>query len=498
MIRLTDVSFTYAGGRENAGVNHLNLEIASGEVVLLCGESGCGKTTVTRMVNGLIPHFYEGELSGTISVAGKNVAETELYDMAQTVGSVFQNPRSQFFNVDTTSELAFGCENLGISENEIFARVRKAVSDLSIHHLLDRSIFELSDGEKQKIACGSVSVLQPSVFVLDEPTSNLDFQTIKALRRILSIWKAEGKTILVAEHRLHFLRGIADRVIFMRDGEIRETYDGDKFFSMPPRFFEERGLRIPSLDRLNAEAAEPLPGNGTIRIENLRVRFPGSDTILSVPVAEVPDGAVIAVIGSNGAGKTTFARSLCGLISQDRGLLTYRGKTLTAKKRLSSCYLVMQDVNHQLFTESVLDEALLSMNPEDEGLAGAALASLDLSAFREDHPMSLSGGQKQRVAIASALVSGRDILVFDEPTSGLDLIHMRETAGNIAALRRKGVTSFVVTHDPEFILSCCTHAIRIEHGEIVENYALSGAGVQRPIDFFSANPWGGVGSSGKV
>ena len=206
MIRLTDVSFTYAGGRENAGVNHLNLEIASGEVVLLCGESGCGKTTVTRMVNGLIPHFYEGELSGTISVAGKNVAETELYDMAQTVGSVFQNPRSQFFNVDTTSELAFGCENLGISENEIFARVRKAVSDLSIHHLLDRSIFELSDGEKQKIACGSVSVLQPSVFVLDEPTSNLDFQTIKALRRILSIWKAEGKTILVAEHRLHFLR----------------------------------------------------------------------------------------------------------------------------------------------------------------------------------------------------------------------------------------------------------------------------------------------------
>ena len=462
MIRLTDVSFTYAGGRENAGVNHLDLEIAPGEVVLLCGESGCGKTTVTRMINGLIPHFYDGELSGTISVADRNVAETELYGMAQTVGSVFQNPRSQFFNVDTTSELAFGCENLGIAENEILARVRKTVSDLSISHLLDRSIFELSDGEKQKIACGSVSVLQPGVFILDEPTSNLDFQTIKALRRILSIWKAEGKTIVVAEHRLHFLRGLADRVIFMRDGEIRETYGGEAFFSMPPRFFEERGLRIPSLDRLTAEAVEPVPANGTIRIENVRVRFSGTETILNVPEAEVPDGAVIAVIGSNGAGKTTFARSLCGLISQDRGMLTYRGKTLTAKKRLSSCYLVMQDVNHQLFTESVLDEVLLSMNSEDEALADAALASLDLSAFREDHPMSLSGGQKQRVAIASALVSGRDILIFDEPTSGLDALNMEVVAGALETAAREGRAIIVVTHDSEFIGRCCTHIFELE------------------------------------
>lgn len=484
MIKLTNVSFTYTGGREDAGVRNINLTIRPGEVVLVCGESGCGKTTLTRMVNGLIPHFYEGELTGTIYVGAKDVAKSELYDLARTVGSVFQNPRSQFFNVDTTSELAFGCENLGIAEDEILTRVRKTVADLSISHLLDRSIFELSDGEKQKIACGSVSVLGPDIYVLDEPTSNLDFETIAALRRVLSFWKAAGKTILVAEHRLHFMKGIADRVIFMREGEIRETHEGAEFFALPPRYFEERGLRIPSLDRLPAaETAEADHPSDPIRIEKMRVSLRG-EPILNIPALEIPSGGIIAVIGANGAGKTTFARALCGLVSGDRSVVTFRGRALNAKKRLSVCYLVMQDVNHQLFTESVLDEVLLSMSVEDETRADETLLSLDLSAFREDHPMALSGGQKQRVAIASALVSEREILVFDEPTSGLDLVHMRETARNIAALKRNGVTSFVVTHDPEFILACCTHVIRIEAGEISGNYPLDSSGVKNLTAFF--------------
>lgn len=488
MIKLTNVSFSYTGGRENAGVRNINLTIRPGEVVLLCGESGCGKTTLTRMVNGLIPHFYEGELKGTIYVGAKDIVNSELYDLARTVGSVFQNPRSQFFNVDTTSELAFGCENLGIAEDQILARVRKTVDDLSISHLLDRSIFELSDGEKQKIACGSVNALEPDIYVLDEPTSNLDFRTIAALRRVLSFWKAAGKTILVAEHRLHFMQGIADRVIFMRDGEICETHRGADFFALPPQYFEERGLRIPSLDCLPvAEMAKTDLSPEPIRIEKMHVSFRRGEPILDVPQAEIPGGGIIAVIGSNGAGKTTFARSLCGLIPRDRSVVTYRGRALSAKERLSACYLVMQDVNHQLFTESVLDEVLLSMSAEDETLADETLASLDLCAFREDHPMALSGGQKQRVAIASALVSAREILVFDEPTSGLDLIHMRETARNIAALNQKGVTSLIVTHDPEFILSCCTHVIRIEAGEISENYPLDTSGVERLIAFFREN-----------
>ena len=178
MIELKNISFRH----ENADVpslKNVSLTIADGECVLLCGESGSGKTTITRLINGLIPHFYEGALEGFAMVNGLNVTEAELYETAKLVGSVFQNPRSQFFCVDTTSELAFGCENMGMPENEVLARVDAAAKELKIENLLGHSIFELSGGEKQKIACASVSALRPQVMVLDEPTSNLDLQTIE-------------------------------------------------------------------------------------------------------------------------------------------------------------------------------------------------------------------------------------------------------------------------------------------------------------------------------
>lgn len=191
MIELEKISFRH----ENADVpslKNVSLTIADGECVLLCGESGSGKTTITRLINGLIPHFYEGELEGFAMVNGLNVTEAELYETAKLVGSVFQNSRSQFFCVDTTSELAFGCENMGMPENEVHACVDAAAKELKIENLLGRSIFELSGGEKQKIACASVSALRPQVMVLDEPTSNLDLQAIEELKQTLLAWKAEG------------------------------------------------------------------------------------------------------------------------------------------------------------------------------------------------------------------------------------------------------------------------------------------------------------------
>lgn len=485
MVELRDVSFTYAGGRDSAGLEHINLSVKKGETVLLCGKSGCGKTTITRLVNGLIPHYYEGELSGTVMVDDKSVPDTELYDMAKTVGSVFQNPRSQFFNVDTTSELAFGCENLGMPEEEVLSRIDRAADALSLRPLLDRSIFELSGGEKQRIACGSVSALEPEIVVLDEPTSNLDFSGIRELSAIIRRWRDEGKTVLIAEHRIHFLKGLVDRVLVLENGRITEEYSGTAFFEQPGDFYVQRGLRIPSLDYLHFEEAEnesPLCQQELI-LKNLRYGYTKSIAVLDIPEAVFPAG-VIAVIGHNGAGKTTFARSLCGLLKKDKGQLVYQGKTLTAGKRLSSCYMVMQDVNHQLFTESVIDEVLLSMKHENPEKAKELLAALDLSAYADDHPMSLSGGQKQRVAIASALAAGRDILLFDEPTSGLDFDHMRETAKEIQKLSHKGIVSLIVTHDPEFIACCCTHVLHIEGGELIENYPLDMKGQRRVVQFF--------------
>lgn len=196
MIQLKNINFCYAGG-ENAGrLEQINLEIPDGQVVLLCGRSGCGKTTLTRLINGLIPNYYEGELSGEVLLDGKNISRLPLYETAKYVGSVFQNPRTQFFTVDSTSELAFGCENQGLPESEIIHRVKSTAVQFDMEDLLGKNIFRLSGGEKQKIACASVSVINPPVIVLDEPSSNLDQSATEDLRRMIRIWKQQGKTIV--------------------------------------------------------------------------------------------------------------------------------------------------------------------------------------------------------------------------------------------------------------------------------------------------------------
>ena len=213
MIRIDHVTFSYGEESESAGgVQDINLNIEDGQFIVLCGESGCGKTTITRLINGLIPHYYEGKMSGNVWVNKAKISEQPLYDTAKIVGSVFQNPRSQFFNVDTTSELAFGPENHGIAEDLVRDRVKRVAAQLKLEPLLDRSIFSLSGGEKQKIACGpAVSIMEPDVYcVMDEPSSNLDafFYCSISGRSILAFWKSQGKTIIISEHRLYYLSGL--------------------------------------------------------------------------------------------------------------------------------------------------------------------------------------------------------------------------------------------------------------------------------------------------
>ena len=173
MIEFSNINFRYAGGTEAGGLVNINLIIPDGQVILLCGQSGCGKTTLTRLVNGLIPNYYEGKLSGEVLLDGKNISSLPLYETAKYVGSVFQNPRTQFFTVDSTSELAFGCENQGLPKEEIIQRVKSTAKQFDMDNLLGKNIFSLSGGEKQKIACASVSASNPPIIVLDEPSYNL-------------------------------------------------------------------------------------------------------------------------------------------------------------------------------------------------------------------------------------------------------------------------------------------------------------------------------------
>lgn len=487
MIEFQNVTFTYQSTERKSGVYHLNMTIPDGQVVLLCGESGCGKTTITRLINGLTPEYYEGKLDGTVTVNGNDTQKTPLYELSKTVGSVFQNPRSQFFNVDTTGEIAFGCENIGLPKEEIYRRIGQVTGELKIQKLLDRSLFALSGGEKQKIACASVSAMEPDIFVLDEPSSNLDVATIADLKQVVAKWKAMGKTVIIAEHRLYYLMDIADRVIYLKNGKIEKDLPVSDFGQLDSTQLHAMGLR--SLHPADFKGIPQVSdGKDFIEITDFLFSY-GKVEAMNIPKLSVPQGAIVGILGDNGAGKTTFAKCLCGLEKKAKGTLNTSHESLGTKQRLKRSYMVMQDVNHQLFTESVSDEILLGMPGEDaqgdKKKSDEILDSLNLLEYKELHPMSLSGGQKQRVAIGSAVASDKEFLVFDEPTSGLDYHHMLEVADNLRRLSEMGKTLFIITHDPELIAKCCNYFIFIEHGKIAWSGGWTSENKRRITDFFS-------------
>ena len=483
MIKIDHISFSYGEENENTGgVRDIDLNIEDGQFVVLCGESGCGKTTITRLINGLIPHYYEGQMAGEVWVNGEKVSEQPLYDTAAVVGSVFQNPRSQFFNVDTTSEITFGCENLGQPEKDIRERFAKTVRDFRLEKLMDRNIFHLSGGEKQKIACAGVSIMEPDVLVMDEPSSNLDAASILDLRKILAFWKSQGKTIIVSEHRLYYLRGLADRFIYLAEGQVSRDYSAAEFEQLTEQQRSNMGLRTFALERLLPPVL-PQQEKTALALHNFRFAYKNEPETLHIMDCEIPTNRIVGIIGNNGAGKSTFSRCFCGL-EKRCGEIVWNGRKYRPKDRLSTCYMVMQEVNHQLFTESVLDEVLISMEEENQERAEEILNRLDLLAFKDRHPMSLSGGQKQRVAIASAIASKRSILFFDEPTSGLDYKHMKEVANVLRQVRDTGITVYVITHDLELILYCFTDIVHFENGSIIDQFQMDEAGLEKIRNYF--------------
>lgn len=482
MIELKDVSFTYESGETENNLSHINLTIQDGETILFCGESGCGKTTLTRLINGLIPHYYGGKLTGQVLLDGKELKDYPLYQIGQRVGSVFQNPRTQFYNVDTTSEIVFGCENMALPVPEMRKRLEETAHSLKLEKLLNRSLFALSGGEKQKIACAGVSIMEPDVLVMDEPSSNLDASSILDLRAILAFWKSQGKTIIVSEHRLYYLRGLADRFIYITGGKVEKDYSAAEFESLTEQQRAKLGLRTFILEDLLPPKALPQAGQ-QMELRNFCFAYKNEPETLHIRESKIPANRIVGIIGNNGAGKSTFSRCFCGL-EKRCGEVIWNGRTYRPKDRLNTCYMVMQEVNHQLFTETVLDEVLISMEEENQEWAEEILAELDLIGFKDRHPMSLSGGQKQRVAIASAIASKRSILFFDEPTSGLDYKHMKEVANVLKQVRDAGITLYVITHDLELLLDCCTDIVHFEDGSIIDKFQMDEAGLEKIRNYF--------------
>ena len=471
MIEFQDVSFSYPDSADG-GLKHIDLTIPDGQCVLLCGRSGCGKTTLTRLVNGLIPQFFAGERSGKVLLDGEDLAVLPMYRIAEKVGSVFQNPRTQFFNVDTDSEIAFGMENGAVPQEEMRQRVTETAKALRIENLLRRNIFALSGGQKQKIAFASVYAMEPEIYLLDEPSSNLDRAAIHDLREHLRLIKSQGKTIVVAEHRLYYLMDVADRIIYLEDGQIAGDWTPEQFRALPPEKRQRMGLRAIDLAEEHPTGFAASGEKAVLELKNVTLSYQEQPVLRDISLKAAP-GDVIAVIGHNGAGKTTFSRALCGLHKETTGSCLWNGKPQKTKERMKRSYMVMQDVNYQLFAESVEAECTFGIKHPGTALAEKALDKLGLAPLRERHPNTLSGGQKQRLAAAAAMVCGKELLVFDEPTSGLDFDSMVRLAALIRRLSALGKIIFIVTHDYEFVCRTCTRMLHLDDGRIQDDLSVT-------------------------
>lgn len=459
MIEFKQVSFAYNGVGEGK-VEDLNFQIQTGECVVFTGESGCGKTTITRLLNGLIPDFFSGKLEGQILVNQEDIGQWELYEIAQKVGSVFQNPKTQFFNTDTDGEIAFGLENMGMAEEKMARRVKQTAETLQIESLLERNIFTLSGGEKQKIAFASVYAMNPEIYLLDEPSSNLDTEAIEELKKHIQILKKQGKTIIIAEHRLYYLGDVADRIFLMEKGEIRHVFSREEFQKMGEKVQKKLGLRALEYQTPVFKEEEKRNRAADLEVCNLSIGYNKAPVLSNINFS-ARKGDIVAIVGHNGVGKSTFSRTLCGLLKPLGGEVYWKGKKRTEKERLKVSYMVMQDVNYQLFADSVEHECGFGIKNPNLDQIEETLKKLGLYEYKNRHPNTLSGGQKQRVAVAVSMICKKDILIFDEPTSGLDYKSMCGVAKLLKDLANMGKVIFVVTHDFELMELACNRCLRL-------------------------------------
>ncbi|SER75672.1 energy-coupling factor transport system ATP-binding protein [Propionibacterium cyclohexanicum] len=454
VIEAEGLSVAYPGGER--AIETVDIAVERGQTVLVVGSSGCGKSTLLKAVSGLVPHLTPADVTGYLRVAGIEVADSDLATIGRKVSSVLQNPRTQFFCVDPVSELAFASENFGRPPDLIRERIGSAVLALGIGELLGSSMHAMSGGQKQRVAIGAAFVNDPEVYVLDEPTSSLDRESISTVREMIATLRMRGATILIAEHRLAYLEGLVDRVVLLDAGHLVDRWSGPEFFAMPAPRRMGLGLR-----RLTAASSGTLPvaegGEDGVWLHDLSYSYRRGIPALRLREAHLPRGRVTVVSGPNGAGKTTLVKVICGLL-EPQGSITLDGHRMGAASRRRHCFLVMQDVNRQLFADSVADEVALG---GDITRAQAAMRSLGLDVLAERHPLSLSGGQQQRTVIAAGLAQRRDVYVFDEPSSGLDFAAMTRVAALLRELAATGVVVVVVTHDDELASTCGDVELRV-------------------------------------
>jgi energy-coupling factor transport system ATP-binding protein len=464
VITLSDTSYRYPGVNNGWTLEGINLTVHKGEFFLLCGGSGSGKSTLAYLFNGLIPHFFDGELRGSVTVEGVETRQMSVAALLPKVGLVLQNTDAHLFCSTVEEEIAFGLESVGTPAREIQRRIRWIGETLHIQDLLPRLPQGLSGGERRLVAIASVLCLNPSVLVLDEPFAHLDWEGMKRVGDLLRSLHRAGKTIVVVEQRVGTLLRDASRCVVMEQGKV--------IFNGTPKeallVLKERHL-LP--DYGGKGKAAPAQGKTVIAVRDLSYEQEGRCILQNISL-EVKEGEILAVVGRNGSGKTTLIRHFNGLRRPTTGTVSVMGAAVEEKSPVelaSQVGISFQNPNDQFFKSRVVEEltaGLKALKKEEKAL-GEICDLFGLGDLLDRSPYRLSEGQKRRVALASIMAMNPGILVIDEPTVGQDGRFLETIAGLITSLRDKGRTVVVVTHDLEFAFAVADRWIVLQEGKKV-------------------------------
>ncbi len=485
-IQITDLSFRYRS-REIHAISDISLQLKPGELVLIAGPSGCGKTTLARCINGLIPHSYKGEMSGQITVSGKDTSGMTLSQIARNIGTVLQDPERQILGTKVVNEVAFGLENLGLPREEIIVRVNAAMEQLRILDLRDRETFNLSGGEKQKVALAGVLAIEPKLLLLDEPLASLDPASAQDALRMIRELADGGMAVLIVEHRVEDVLKInPDRILFMEDGRVQ--YDGPaerlskavnyREVKLPAHLIIKRAAQEPQPDATHLPglaAPERTSSEPLVRFEHVSFGYEEGNNVLHNINLEIYQGDIIAILGPNGAGKTTLVKQAIGLLKPVEGAIWVDGKDtreISVAQVAKTLGYVFQSPSHMLFAPSVREE--LAFGPKNIGYppeeiekeVQKAIKIMNLSGMEADPPLALSFGQQKRVSIAAILAMKSRILVMDEPTAGQDY---RNYMGFMDAILQ--VPNFAsilfITHDIDMAVVFANRVLLVSDGRLI-------------------------------
>ena len=490
----------------------ISLDIRKGEKVLICGPSGCGKSTLAHCVNGLIPNSYPGKTTGTLTVGGRNAEELSLFDLSKVVGTVLQDSDGQFIGLTVAEDMAFALENDCMDQKDMKALVDRVAQLVGVSGVLGHAPYEISGGQKQRVALGGVMVSGVDVLLFDEPLANLDPAAgKKAVELIDEIQKRTGCAVIIIEHRLEdVLHCPVDRVVLMGEGRI--LFDGDPDSLLCSDLLQKSGIReplyvtalkyagvpldrdqrlsyLPELRLTEADRrrvadwffAQPEPKGEKakkelLRAENIDFTYEGGHHALKGISASIAEGEMLSIVGTNGAGKSTFSKVLCGFEIPQKGTLTLSGEDLSnysIKERADRIGYVMQNPNQMISKTGIFDEVALGLRnrgvPEEavRPRVEKALKTCGLYPFRNWPVSALSYGQKKRVTIASILVLEPKIILLDEPTAGQDLYHYTQIMDFLAELNRSGTTVVLITHDMHLMLEYTPRAIVFHDGHVI-------------------------------